>query len=170
MACCVHRLIASDPIGTVNRSSSKRKPQRESEFFGHERGAFSGAIVRMAGRFEVADKGTLFLDEVGDIPLELQPKLLRVRQEHEFERLGSTRRKKVDVRAVAATHRNLEQMVEDREFRSDLYYRLYVFPLTVPPLRFQCARSVLNYYVVEQSGFTPHKTAFSLTSLRSALP
>ena len=107
----------------------------ESELFGHERGAFTGALVRKAGRFEVADKGTLFLDEVGDIPLELQPKLLRVLQEHEFERLGSTHTQQVDVRVVAATHRDLKQMVQDGEFRSDLYYRLNVFPLSVPPLR-----------------------------------
>ena len=107
----------------------------ESELFGHERGAFTGATMRKAGRFEVADKGTLFLDEVGDIPLELQPKLLRVLQEHEFERLGSTRTQQVDVRVVAATHRNLKQMVADGQFRSDLYYRLHVFPVSVPPLR-----------------------------------
>ena len=107
----------------------------ESELFGHERGAFTGAIMRKAGRFEVADKGTLFLDEVGDIPLELQPKLLRVLQEHEFERLGSTRTQQADVRVVAATHRNLKQMVQNGEFRSDLYYRLHVFPLPVPRLR-----------------------------------
>src|SRR5579862_5726485 len=107
----------------------------ESELFGHEKGAFTGAIMRKAGRFEVADKGTLFLDEVGDIPLEVQSKLLRVLQEHEFERLGSTRTQQVDVRVVAATHRNLRQMVEDGEFRSDLFYRLHVFPLPVPPLR-----------------------------------
>jgi len=107
----------------------------ESELFGHERGAFTGAVMRKAGRFEVANKGTLFLDEVGDIPLELQPKLLRVLQEHEFERLGSARTQQVDVRVVAATHRNLKQMVQDGEFRRDLYYRLHVFPLSVPALR-----------------------------------
>jgi len=107
----------------------------ESELFGHERGAFTGALMCKAGRFEVADQGTLFLDEVGDIPLELQPKLLRVLQEHEFERLGSTHTQQVDVRVVAATHRDLKQMVKNGEFRSDLYYRLHVFPLSVPALR-----------------------------------
>ena len=107
----------------------------ESELFGHERGAFTGAIAQKIGRFELADKGTLFLDEIGDIPLLLQPKLLRVLQEQEFERLGSGRTHRVDVRVVAATHRDLEQMVRGNEFRSDLYYRLDVFPMWLPPLR-----------------------------------
>ncbi|MGE5204280.1 MAG: sigma 54-interacting transcriptional regulator, partial [Chlamydiota bacterium] len=107
----------------------------ESELFGHERGAFTGAISQKIGRLELADEGTLFLDEVGDIPLEIQPKLLRALQEREFERLGSTQTKKVDVRLVAATNRDLEKMIESREFRSDLYYRLNVFPIRIPPLR-----------------------------------
>ena len=107
----------------------------ESELFGHERGAFTGAISQKIGRLELADQGTLFLDEVGDIPLEIQPKLLRALQEREFERLGSTHTKKVDIRLVAATNRDLEKMLEDREFRSDLYYRLNVFPIRIPPLR-----------------------------------
>jgi formate hydrogenlyase transcriptional activator len=107
----------------------------ESELFGHEKGAFTGAIAQKIGRFELAHKGTLFLDEVGDIPLELQPKLLRVLQEQEFERLGSTRTQRVDVRVLAATNADLTKMVEEKKFRSDLYYRLNVFPVAVPPLR-----------------------------------
>jgi formate hydrogenlyase transcriptional activator len=107
----------------------------ESELFGHERGAFTGAIAQKVGRLELADQGSLFLDEVGDIPIEIQPKLLRALQEREFERLGSNRTKKVDVRLVAATNRDLEKMMENREFRSDLYYRLNVFPIRIPPLR-----------------------------------
>ena len=107
----------------------------ESELFGHEKGAFTGAISQKIGRFELADKGTLFLDEIGDIPLELQPKLLRVLQEREFERLGSTRTVKVDIRLVTATNRDLSQMIANREFREDLFYRLNVFPIPLPPLR-----------------------------------
>jgi transcriptional regulator with GAF, ATPase, and Fis domain len=107
----------------------------ESELFGHEKGAFTGAIAQKLGRFELADKGTLFLDEVGDIPAPLQPKLLRVLQEQEFERLGSSRTHQVDVRIVAATHRDLAEMVRNGDFRSDLYFRLNVFPVELPPLR-----------------------------------
>jgi len=107
----------------------------ESELFGHERGAFTGATMQRPGRLELADRGTLFLDEVGDLPLELQPKLLRTLQEHTYERLGSARTKNVDVRLVAATNCDLEQMIEEKQFRSDLYYRLNVFPIRVPPLR-----------------------------------
>src|SRR5271166_4103599 len=107
----------------------------ESELFGHEKGAFTGAISQKAGRFELAHQGTLFLDEVGDIPPELQAKLLRVLQEQEFERLGGTKTIKVDVRLVAATHRDLARMVADGRFREDLYYRLNVFPVVLPPLR-----------------------------------
>jgi formate hydrogenlyase transcriptional activator len=107
----------------------------ESELFGHEKGAFTGAIAQKIGRFELADKGTLFLDEVGDIPAALQPKLLRVLQEQEFERLGSTHTHHVNVRLVAATNRNLMEMANRGEYRSDLYYRLNVFPVLLPPLR-----------------------------------
>ena len=107
----------------------------EAELFGHERGAFTGAITQTIGRLELADQGSLFLDEIGDIPLELQPKLLRVLQDNEFERLGSTRTKKIDVRLIAATNRALEEMIIEKQFRLDLYYRLNVFPISIPPLR-----------------------------------
>src|SRR5580700_6922686 len=107
----------------------------ESELFGHEKGAFTGAVAQRIGRFEMADTGTLFLDEIGDLPLALQPKLLRVLQEQEFERVGSGRTHRINVRLVAATHRDLAEMVLRTEFRSDLYYRLNVFPVVLPPLR-----------------------------------
>src|ERR1700681_257551 len=107
----------------------------ESELFGHERGAYTGALTRSIGRFERADKGTLFLDEIGDLPLELQPKLLRVMQERQFERLGGGATIRADVRLICATHRDLTELIEERQFRTDLFYRLSVFPITLPPLR-----------------------------------
>jgi formate hydrogenlyase transcriptional activator len=107
----------------------------ESELFGHEKGSFTGAFAQKIGRFEQAHQGTLFLDEIGELPLELQPKLLRALQDHQFDRLGGNRTIKVDVRIIAATNRNLRQMVDEGKFRSDLYYRLNVFPVAVPPLR-----------------------------------
>ena len=107
----------------------------ESEIFGHEKGAFTGALTRKIGRFELANGGTLFLDEIGDLPLELQAKLLRVLQDGEFERVGGTQTLKVDVRLIAATNRDLQKAVSDERFRADLYYRLNVFPIVIPPLR-----------------------------------
>jgi formate hydrogenlyase transcriptional activator len=132
----IHGLNArsTQPFVKVNCAAIPRE-LLESELFGHEKGAFTGAIARRTGRFELAHRGTLFLDEIGEIPLELQPKLLRVLQEQEFERVGSAQTIKTDVRLVAATNRNLVQMVQEQKFRDDLYYRLNVFPMTVPPLR-----------------------------------
>src|SRR5262250_2381580 len=125
----------------------------ESELFGHERGAFTGALMQRKGRFELADRGTLFLDEIGDISLELQPKLLRAVQEQEFERLGSARTIQVNVRMIAATHRDLRAMIREEEFREDLFYRLNVFPIEIPPLRErrEDIPLLVNYFVSKLS-------------------
>jgi len=137
----------------------------ESELFGHERGAFTGAITQKIGRIELADQGSLFLDEIGDIALELQPKLLRVLQEREFERLGSTRTKQVDVRVVAATHRNLEEMILEKQFRSDLYYRLNVVPISIPPLRERSQDiPLLVQHFVQQAARRMNKTIDTIPS------
>ena len=136
IALAIHRLSSRRDRALVKiNCSAIPTGLLESEFFGHEKGAFTGAIARRIGRFELAHQGTLFLDEVGDIPRELQPKLLRVLQEKEFERIGGSKTVQVNVRLVAATNADLAQMVANKEFRSDLYYRLNVFPITIPPLR-----------------------------------
>jgi transcriptional regulator with GAF, ATPase, and Fis domain len=136
IARAIHRMSSrkDSPFVTLNCAAIPTG-LLESELFGYERGAFTGALAQKIGRFEMAHRGTLFLDEVGDIPLDLQPKLLRALQEKAFERLGGTRTIPIDVRLVAATNRNLSQMMGDKLFRSDLYYRLKVFPITTPPLR-----------------------------------
>ncbi len=136
LANAIHNLSTRNNHTFVKVSCSSIPPGLlESELFGHERGAFTGAITRRLGRFELADHGTLFLDEIGDIPQEMQPKLLRVLQEREFERLGSACTIRTDVRLIAATHRNLRQLVSEGSFRADLFYRLNVFPITIPALR-----------------------------------
>jgi formate hydrogenlyase transcriptional activator len=136
IAKAIHRLSARRHRNFVKMNSAAiPAPLLEAELFGHERGAFTGATNQRVGRFELADKGTLFLDEIGDLPLELQPKLLRVLQEREFERLGSSRTQKTDVRVVTATNQDLLDKVNEGEFRGDLYYRLNVFPVRIPPLR-----------------------------------
>ena len=137
----------------------------ESELFGHERGSFTGAIAQKIGRLELAHQGSLFLDEIGDIPLELQPKLLRVLQEREFERLGNTRTQRVDVRIVAATHRDLEGMILEKQFRSDLYYRVNVFPIRVPPLRERPEDiPLLVEHFVQEATRRMHKTIDTIPS------
>jgi formate hydrogenlyase transcriptional activator len=137
----------------------------ESELFGHERGAFTGAIIQKIGRLELADRGSLFLDEIGDIPLELQPKLLRALQEREFERLGSTSTRKVDVRVIAATHCDLETMIAEKQFRSDLYYRLNVFPINIPALRER--REDIPHLVRHFSQRSARRMNRTITTIRS---
>jgi formate hydrogenlyase transcriptional activator len=149
----VHSERRSRPFVKLNCAAIPRD-LLESELFGHEKGAFTGALMQRLGRFEAADGGTLFLDEIGDIPLELQPKLLRVLQEQEFERLGSTYTRCVDVRVIAATNQNLSRLVAGKLFRMDLYYRLNVFPIAVPPLRARLddIPMLVSYFVQRFSG------------------
>jgi formate hydrogenlyase transcriptional activator len=144
----------------------------ESELFGHEKGAFTGAVSQKIGRMELADKGTLFLDEIGDIPLELPPKLLRVLQDHEFERLGGTRTIHVDVRLIAATNRDLAGRVAHGEFRGDLFYRLNVFPIRIPPLREREGDIALlvRYFVQKLSRRMDKRIDMIPTATMDALP
>src|SRR5271169_6891838 len=155
VACAIHNLSSRARRNFV-RMNCAAIPSGllESELFGHEKGAFTGALMQKKGRFEIADQGTLFLDEIGDISLELQPKLLRAVQEQEFERLGSSKTVQVDVRLIAATHRDLPAMIRDEKFREDLFYRFNVFPIEIPPLR---ERSddiplLVNYFVSKVAG------------------
>jgi formate hydrogenlyase transcriptional activator len=147
----------------------------ESELFGHEKGAFTGALMQKKGRFELADQGSLFLDEIGDISLELQPKLLRALQEQEFERLGSTKTLRVDVRLIAATHRDLQSMIRNNQFREDLFYRLNVFPIHIPPLRErrEDIPLLVHYFVLHHSRqmqkrirFVPHQAMAALVNAK----
>jgi formate hydrogenlyase transcriptional activator len=159
LARALHTLSTRRPHPFVTLNCAAIPPGLlESELFGHEKGAFTGALTQRLGRFELANMGTLFLDEIGDLPLELQPKFLRVLQEQEFERLGSSRTRRSNVRVVAATHRDLLAKVQQRTFREDLYYRLNIFPLTVPPL---CERRddipVLVRHFVQQYAYQMHK-------------
>ena len=152
VARAIHQLSfrAGNPMVRVNCAAIPSELV-ESDLFGHEKGSFTGAIARKIGRIEMADGGTLFLDEIGDFPLELQAKLLRVLQEREFERVGSTQIRQVNIRLIAATSRNLPQMVADRQFRSDLYYRLNVFPIRIPPLRERVSDiPLLVWHFIEQ--------------------
>ena len=160
LARALHTLSARRPHNFVTLNCAAIPPGLlESELFGHEKGAFTGALTQRLGRFELAHQGTLFLDEIGDLPLELQPKFLRVLQEHAFERLGSSRTLRTNVRLVVATHRDLLAMVHQGTFREDLYYRLHIFPLTVPPLRERRDDiPVLVRHFAQQYAHTMHKS------------
>jgi formate hydrogenlyase transcriptional activator len=171
---CSHR--ANGPFVKVNCAAIPAG-LLESELFGHERGAFTGALMRGIGRFERAHRGTLLLDEIGDLPLELQPKLLRVLQERQFERLGSTATIHTDVRVICATHRNLAQMVNERQFRADLLYRLSVFPIELPPLRDrpEDVRSLVEHFAMKyaarlRKGFTGISEEFMTALMRHSWP